>query len=566
MTRRRSRIKQGAILTFMMVIAVAGWSQSTPTTTTTPQRVALLPVFRFTDITAESGIEFVTTCGETPTTQIVEVNGSGLALIDFDNDGDRDLFVANGATMADPENGPGSRLFENVGAMRFVDVTEQHGIALHRWANGVAVGDYDGDGFDDLFVTCYGRNVLLRNTGGTGFEQVTNAAGLGDDRWSTSAAFGDIDGDGDLDLYVVNYLTFDAANPPGGSQFQDVAVMAGPHGLEAQHDILYENLGDGAFRDITEQSGCRTVRPSFGLGVVMLDFDHDGRIDIFVGNDSMTNFLWHNLGENQFEDVGLQSGVAANSDGGEQATMGIAIADVDGNGFADLFTSNFSSDTNTLHINDGAFFDDRSAQYGLGQLTRPYLGWAAGFYDFDLDADEDLLIVNGHVYPQATMKIMDSEYEQPPLLFERDGRRFERVIADETGDLLAEPHRDRVAVFDDLDGDGDIDIIISELNGPLRVLRNDRPDGNWLIVELQDSGDRIGNHHGLGARITIEHDDVAKQRRWLYSGGYQAANPPSAHFGLPAETAQVTVRIVWPDGMEQTIENVATKQRLIVKR
>jgi hypothetical protein len=225
-----------------------------------------------------TGLDIVMTCGATPSTQILEVDGGGLGLIDYDGDGDLDVFVANGATMDDPEHGPGSRLYENQGGLRFRDVTAEVGISLRRWAMGVAVGDYDGDGWEDIYVTCYGPNVLLRNEGGR-FADVTDLAGVGDPRWATSSAFGDLDGDGDLDLYVVNYLRFDIADPPRLSRFKGVQVMGGPHGLPTQHDVLYENLGDGTFRDVTSAAGCLPARAGYGLGVVILDFDGDGRQD-----------------------------------------------------------------------------------------------------------------------------------------------------------------------------------------------------------------------------------------------------------------------------------------------
>jgi hypothetical protein len=508
---------------------------------------------------AVTGLDTVMVSGGTPSAEILEVNGGGLGLIDYDADGDFDLFVANGATMDDPEAGPGSRLYENLGGLRFRDATADAGIALRRWANGVAVGDYNGDGTDDLYVTCYGPNVLLRNDGGR-FTDVTASAGVGDARWATTSAFGDLDGDGDLDLYVVNYLHFDVDDPPPPSRFKGVRVMGGPHGMVAQHDVLYENLGDGTFRDVTAAAGCLPDRAGFGLGAIIADLDEDGRQDIFVGNDSMANFLFHNLGAMRFEEVGGLGGIAVNADGVTQATMGIALADVNADGLADVFTTNFSSDTNTLQVSaDGRFFDDRTMEYGLGMISRPFLGWSCGFADFDLDADEDLLIVNGHVYPEATMKTMDSRYRQVPLLFERDGSRFTRVTDSQTGAFLDEPRSSRAAAFGDLDGDGDVDAVIGELNGPIRVLRNDCPGGTWLVVEPKT--DRGAS--AIGCRVEVEAAGVV-QRRWVISGGYQSANAAEACFGIPQGTSSAEVRITRPDGRFQRLEGVAVNQHLLV--
>jgi hypothetical protein len=514
---------------------------------------------RFTDATAQSGIAFVTTSGATPSTEILEVKGGGVALIDFDEDGDLDVFVPNGATMAEPEHGPGCRLFENLGALRFRDATAAAGLSFRRWGIGVAVGDYDSDGHDDLYVTCYGPNALLRNTGDGRFVDVTETAGVGGRAWSAAAAFGDLDGDGDLDLYVANYLVFDIQRPPPLSSFKGAPVFTGPIGLEPEPDVLYENLGDGTFRDITAESGCGSVAPAFGLGVVILDFDGDGRQDIYVGNDSMPNFLFRNRGGLRFEEDGVRSGVAVNVDGSAQSTMGIAIGDVSGNGFPSVFTTNFSNDTNTLHVNRGnGFFDDYTRRYGLGMVSFPFVGWAAGFYDLDHDGDEDLLLFNGHVYPNATMEVMDSEHAEPPLLFEREAERFVRLEAGQAGAWLAEAHCDRGAAFGDLDADGDVDVVVSELNGSLRVLRNEANAPGWLIVELEPVS--------LGSRIELVAGGV-RQTRWIYSGGsFVSASAQYAHFGLPPGCSTADVLVTWPDGTRQRLEGVRADQHLIVRR
>jgi hypothetical protein len=543
----RLKVKLSCLLLF------TGCGEISPQTTQAPQGI------HFTDVSSNTGIQFRTTFGTQPATQILEVKGGGLALIDYDGDGDQDVFVPNGATMSAPNQGPGCRLFKNLGDWRFEDVTDSAGLDLERWGVGVAVADYDGDGYPDLYVACYGPNALLRNRGDGTFEDVTKIAGVAGQAWSIAPAFGDLDGDGDLDLFVSNYIEFDIDAPPPPSSFKGAPVFTGPMGLVPAADVLYENLGQGRFREITELSGIAQTPAAFGLGALILDFNADGHQDIFVGNDSDANRLFLGKGSLYFEEVGMHSGLAANLYGSNQSTMGIAIGDVDGNGFPDVFTSNFSNDTNTLHLNrDGKFFDDSTARYGLGMGAFPYVGWACGLFDFDHDGDEDLLLFNGHVYPNATCEVMDAEFKEPALLYERQARRFEPLQASDAGAWLGQAHCDRGAVFGDLDGDGDMDAVVLELNGPLRWLRNDTPAGKWLVVALQGVG--------LGSRIELITSSRV-QTRWIYSGGsFASASEPIAHFGLPANSGPLSLRVTWPNGEVTELDSVQLNQRLLIKR
>jgi len=528
---------------------------------------AAVPALHFTDQTARSGIDVVLTSGRSPATQILEVKGGGLALIDYDNDGDLDLFLPNGAYLDATAKGPGARLYENDGHMRFTDVTARSGIDFHGWGMGVAVGDVDGNGFDDLYVAAYGPDVLLLNDGNKRFTDATARAGLGDARWSTAAAFGDMDNDGDLDLYVANYVEFDPAHPPPARTFFGVPVFGGPMGMTAAPDVLYENVGGGRFRDVSQASGIAAAKPSYGLGVVILDFDGDGRQDVFVGNDSMPSFLWINQGQGRFTEQGLAAGLALNGDGEPQATMGIAIGDVNDDGRPDVFTTNFANDTNTLRVSvpGQAAWEDRTRQYNLAAVSRPFLGWATAFCDFDHDGDEDLVVFNGHVYPTATPETMDSTFRQTPLLFERTGARFERVDAARAGAWLAETHVDRSAAFGDLDGDGDVDMVVGELNGPVRVIENDGAGAHHLVVELADRRPGVGNRHGLGSRVVLR-QGAATQTRWIFSGGsFQAASAAYAHFGLPTADP-VRLEVTWSDGVRQAVEDVGVDRRMVVDR
>ncbi|MSR28307.1 MAG: CRTAC1 family protein [Phycisphaerales bacterium] len=527
------------------------------------------PPIRFEDVTASSGIDFTSTSGVDPSTQIVEVKGGGVALIDSDQDGDFDLFFPNGATLAGPNCGPGARLYENLGSMKFRDATAASGLDHHAWSFGSAVGDVDSDGFDDLYVACLGPDRFYRGLGDGRFVDATEQAGFGRDRdFSTSAALADFDGDGDLDLYVTNYLEFDPLHPVPVAHFRGIGVIGGPRGLVPQPDRLHRNDG-GLFTDVSEVSGIRTATASFGLNALAADFTGDGRVDLFVGNDSMPNFLLENMGGLKFREIGQRAGCAATIDGASQASMGLALGDVNADRRPDVLVTVFSDDTNTLFASGKpGFFDDASSRYGVGVPSRSFCGWAAAFADLDHDADEDLFVVNGHVYPEATAERMNSEYRQPKLLMRRDGARFV-TVADESQPWLSQPRRDRSAVFADLDHDGDIDAVVTGLNESVQVLAN-RHDAidDWVEVSLDDLK-TAGNRRGVGARIELTCDGRV-QTRWVHGGGpFQSNQSSVAHFGIGAPAAEVdppiSITVTWPDG-ETTTETATRGRAMRIRR
>jgi hypothetical protein len=525
----------------------------------------------FENVTASSGISFTPTSGRTPSSQILEVKAGGLALVDFDADGDRDLLIPNGATLDSPHKGPGGRVFENVGAgegkIRFVDATEKTGLAFDRWGFGPCAFDADNDGRDDVYIACYGPNALLMNRDGKFVDEAaTRGCVGGESDWTTAAACGDLDLDGDLDLYAVNYLTFDPKSPPAPSTFLNVKVFSGPKGLPAQPDRVFLNRGDGTFEEATSKLGFDRVEAGYGLGAIILDFDRNGSPEVFVGNDSGKNNFFVRQADGTFVDEGTRSGIATNGDGIEQATMGIGIGDVNGDGLADCFSTNFMNDTNTLQVQlPRRQFSDQTSLYGLGIVSRPYLGWATSFVDFDHDGDEDTIVFNGHVYPREITDPHNWGHVQEPLVFRRDAKRFERVRGDAVGAFAEEKHCDRGAAFDDLDGDGDIDIIVTALNEPIRVLENDGAAGASTIVTLRDERKDSRNRAGIGAKITLECAGK-KSTRWIHPGGsYQASNPKHAHFAGFGDAKEGAFEVVWPDGTTQK-ESVTLERNVTLVR
>jgi len=517
-----------------------------------------------------------TTCGTKAKDYILEVDGGGLALADFDGDGDRDLLVVDGSTLERVKAGePGlpPRLFLNDGQGRFSAAPNEWAMSPPRWGMGCAVGDVDGDGWLDAYVTGWGTDKLFLNRGGRGFVDASESWGLSGARWGTSAAFFDYDRDGRLDLAVVNYLAFDpdTISPPGGGcEWKGYPVMCGPEGLVPLHDQLFHNVGavgDTGPRlvDVTAASKLRPAEAAFGLGATTFDYDGDGDIDLYVANDSTPNFLWENQGDGTFVEVGLERGVAYDMNGKEQAGMGVAVGDVNGDGRDDLFVTNFSGENNVLYLSKGArAFVERSGPAGLGGPSITRLGWGTALIDVDLDGDLDAFVLNGHVYPQADHAGTDTSYAQAAQLYRNDG----------SGKFQVEPLFDgsalvlRASSVGDIDGDGDPDIVAIELDGRVRVLRNtltrDAEKGpHWLEVRLRAPD---GNRFALGGRVVAEWDGGARAVEIRTSGGFQAAVEPAAHFGLGAAKRVRKLRAYWPSGEMLELEDVAVDRVLTLER
>ena len=529
---------------------------------------------RFTDATGVSGIEYTNVCGA-PTAEkgyITEYMGAGAAWLDFDGDGNLDLYLVNGSTLehADGEGEP-NRLFRGDGRGSFTDVTSKSGTGDRGWGYGVAIADYDNDGDQDLYVTNLKANVLFRNRGDGTFENVTRQAGVGNESWGTSAAFFDMEGDGDLDLYVANYVEFDVKTVPrrGSTRakppfcdFRGIPVVCGPRGLIPAQDVLYRNDGDGTFTDVTRETGMWLRRARYSLGVVSLDYDDDGDQDLFVGNDSVMNSLWRNRGDGTFEDVGLATLTALNAAGSPQASMGTSAGDYDGDGWLDLVVTNFSHDLNTIYRNSaGKFFIDESTAVGM-PATAMALSWGTGFRDFDQDGDLDLFIANGHVYPEVDGKGIGTSYRQKNHLFDSDSGAF-RLVAAPPGSALASQRSYRGAAFGDYDGDGDADILATAMDAPVQLLRNDTPDaGSYIKIRLQGTA---SNRDGVGTRVRVTAGGRTQVRERHGGGSYLSASEGDLHFGLGDATRVERVEIRWPSGHTQMLGDVEAGRLLPVR-
>jgi len=496
---------------------------------------------------------------------IIESVGGGLAFLDYDRDGWLDLYCSNGSSVEGFPAGeePNDALFRNEEGV-FRDVTSELGVRDTSWTNGARAVDYDGDGWTDVYLTNWGPNRMLRNDGGERFVDVTPQVGADDASYSTGACFLDHDRDGDLDLYVVNYVEFDPATVPRGQeQYKGLSVYFGPRGLPGAADVFYRNE-DGRYVDRTEEVGVGGAE-GFGFQAVAFDADEDGWVDIYVGNDSTPNRLWRNDGDGTFSDLANRSGLGFGKSGKAQAAMGVAVGDADGDGRFDLFITNFSEDYYTLYRNEGGgSFSDVSLKSGLVMPTWDYLGWGCGFADFDNDGTAELYAVNGHVYPQVDEFETTTRYRQRNQLFAREASGGYREITAEAGPGFALEEASRGAVVGDYDNDGDLDLVVGNIDGPPAVLRNDTRDvGHWIKVELLGTP---GGAEPVGARVEVVAGGRLHAQPVLSGSGFLSTHDPRLHFGLGPVQSVEELTVTWPDGAREAFGDLAVDRLYRLQR
>jgi enediyne biosynthesis protein E4 len=523
----------------------------------------------FLNVAKESGLNAKTIFGgEHKNKFLLETTGCGVAFYDYDNDDWLDIFLVNGWRLEGFAKGqePYSHLFKNNRDGTFTDVTTAAGLVHSGWGQGVCVGDYDNDGFEDLFVSYFGKNVLYHNNGNGTFTDVSEKAGIqtSGKRWNSGCAFVDYDRDGKLDLFVANYIDMDLATAPvpesGPCLYKGVMVACGPPGLIGGKNILYHNNGDGTFKDVSESAGIFSANGTYGLGVLTADFDNDGWPDIYVANDSTASALYQNLKNGKFSDIAMEAGCALSADGKPQAGMGVSAADYDLDGNLDIVKTNFAGDTPSLYHNLGsATFEDTTFNAGLGKHTQ-YLGWGCGFFDFDNDGWPDILICNGHVYPEVEQLTTEAGYPQRKLLYRnlRNGR-FEDVSTN-AGPGISTPSSSRGAAFGDFDNDGDIDVVVNCVNDYPQLLRCDSSlKNNWIKVRTMGTK---SNRSGIGARLRCvtrvageakPHQQIDEVRS---GGGYFSQNDLRVHFGIGSAEKVEVLEIRWPSGQLDTLRDL----------
>ncbi len=532
------------------------------------------PQAHFTDIAKKAGLTDSVVFGGVDTKKyILETTGTGVAIFDYDNDGWPDIFIVNGTSLdASPSaKRPTSHLYHNNHDGTFTDVTQKAGLTHTGWGQGVCVGDYDNDGWEDLYVTYYGKNALYHNNGDGTFTDVSEKAGVAGSgkAWGNGCAFVDYDRDGHLDLMVANYVDFDLATAPvpgarASCVWKGAPVMCGPQGLPAANNILYHNNGNGTFEDVSKKSHIDQADGHYSLSVSTLDYDDDGWPDIFVACDSTASILYHNNRDGTFTDVAITAGAAFNEDGRAQAGMGSTVADYNGDGKLDIFKTNFSDDTATLYRNNGnGTFDDVTYPAGLGLNTK-YLGWGAMFFDFDNDGWPDLLLVNGHVYPEVDSQHLGSTFQEPRILYHNNGNGTFTDISADAGTGITTSNSSRGLAIGDLWNDGRLSAVISNMNGPPSLLVNDVRNANhWIAFHLIGSSYTAASQKyrsardGIGTRITMKTGSRLFVEEVRSGSSYDSNSDMRVHFGLGSATKLDSVQVRWPSGLVEQFDKLA---------
>jgi len=562
-----------ALLPFSLVLALD-----------TPQSSVTKPLAYFTDIAKRAGLTMTNTFGGVSTKKyIIETTGTGVAVFDYDNDGWSDIFIVNGTKLEGfpAAEAPSNHLYRNNHDGTFSDVTQKAGLVHSGWGQGVCVGDYDNDGFEDLYVTYYGKNVLYRNNGDGTFTDVSEKAGVAGSgkAWGTGCAFVDYDRDGHLDLMVANYVDFDLSTTPAPGErstclWKGAPVMCGPQGLPGGKNILYHNRGDGTFEDATTKSHIDKADGHYAFSVSTLDYDDDGWPDIFVACDSTPSILYHNNRDGTFKDVAITAGAAFNEDGRAQAGMGSTVADYDGDGRLDIFKTNFSDDTATLYRNNGdGTFDDVTYAAGLGLHTQ-YLGWGTMFFDFDNDGWPDLLLVNGHVYPEVDTQHLGSNFQEPRILYHNNGNGTFTDVSATAGPGINTASSSRGLAIGDLWNDGRLSAVISNMNAPPSLLVNEvRTPNHWIALRLTGffpksktkaqeistaSGSVItkSSRDAIGARIRVKAGSRILIDEVRSGSSFISNNDMRVHFGLGSATKIDWVEVRWPSGLVEQFDGL----------
>ncbi len=529
-----------------------------------------IPVFE--DKARQAGLNLRVVSGDAKEKRfLIESVGGGLAVIDYDNDGWMDLYVVNGATIESARTGSKlyrNALYRNNRDGTFTDVTLGAGVpGKGHWGKGALAADFNNDGYQDLYVTNFGPNILYLNNSNGAFRDATAKAGVGDPRWSSAAAAADYDGDGDLDLFVVNYLDYDLKRLPVSGKFcsyRGIPVACGPRGLQGAGDSLFRNNGDGTFTNVSEKAGVSDPQGYYGLGAVWGDYNNDGRPDLYVANDTTPNYLYRNNGDGTFTDVAAAAGVAYSEDGREQAGMGVEFEDLDNDGWLDIFVTNFSDDYNTLYRNTGkGYFRDDSFAAGLVADSWRDLSWGCGFFDFNNDGWKDIFVASGHIYPQVDRHSLNISYRQRNKLYLNTGAAKLLNVSEQAGPGMQLLKSSRGAAFADFNNDGQMDVAVVALDEPPLLLMNQGVRGNhWLLIRLVGTA---SNRFGVGARVMVRNGGITQMREMKAGGSFASSNDPRAHFGLgkPAVVEELTVK--WPSGKVSRLTGVPADRILTIE-